>query len=162
MTFFGTFLKNVARIECATYYERLYNAYIQFAKNFPKMPKFSWVISRSSRPKVFFKRDVLENFAKSTRNPKYRSLFLIKLQSSIPQHQKRNCSTEIFPWVLRNFQEQLRAAACFFVISREVSQFFNPIQDRHFRGCLRMGGAKSPRSLKSFTHILQWWNLGQL
>ena len=85
MTFFGTFLKNVARIECATYYERLYNAYIQFAKNFPKMPKFSWVISRSSRPKVFFKRDVLENFAKSTRNPKYRSLFLIKLQSSIPQ-----------------------------------------------------------------------------
>ena len=40
----GTFPKNVARIECATHHERLYNACIwlkkiQFAKNFLKMPK---------------------------------------------------------------------------------------------------------------------------
>ena len=32
---------------------------------------------------------------------------------------------------------------------------FNPIQDWLFQGCSRMGGP----SLKSATHILQWWNL---
>ena len=36
--------------------------------------------------------------------------------------------------------------------------FFNPFQDEPFRGCLWMGGKKAP-SLKSITHILQWWNL---
>ena len=46
MSFCRTFRKNVARIECATYHERLYNACIwlkktQFAKNFLKMP-FTW------------------------------------------------------------------------------------------------------------------------
>ena len=33
----------------------------------------------------------------------------------------------------------------------------NPIQDGLFRGCSRMG-----RSLKSVTHIIQWWKLAQL
>ena len=41
----------------------------------------------------------------------------------------------------------------------------NPIQDGLFRGWSRMwgcgGGAKRPPSLKSATHILQWWNLAQ-
>ena len=41
--------------------------------------------------------------------------------------------------------------------------FFNPIQDGLFRGCSRMGGGKkAPTSLKSVTHMLQWWNLAQL
>ena len=38
----------------------------------------------------------------------------------------------------------------------------SPIQDGPFRGCSWMRGAKSPLphpSLKSATHILQWWNL---
>ena len=40
---------------------------------------------------------------------------------------------------------------------------FNPIQDGHFRGCSRMGGVgEGLPSLKSVTHILQWWNLAQL
>ena len=41
----------------------------------------------------------------------------------------------------------------------------NPIQDGFFRSCSRMGGvggAKRPPSLKSVTHIPQWWNLAQL
>ena len=44
----------------------------------------------------------------------------------------------------------------------------NPIKDELFRGCSRMrvgggrGEAKRPPSLKSFTHIQQWWNLAQL
>ena len=33
--------------------------------------------------------------------------------------------------------------------------YFNPIQDGHFQGCSRMGGAKRPPSLKSVTHILK-------
>ena len=38
-------------------------------------------------------------------------------------------------------------------------RYFNPIQDGHFWGCSRRGGLpKSPPSLKSVTHILQWWN----
>ena len=41
--------------------------------------------------------------------------------------------------------------------------FLNPIQDGLFRGCSRMGrGGKGSPSLKSVTHILQWWNLAQL
>ena len=39
---------------------------------------------------------------------------------------------------------------------------FNPIQDGLFRGCSRMGELFGPSSLKSVTHILQWWNLAQL
>ena len=38
----------------------------------------------------------------------------------------------------------------------------NPIQDGLFQGCSRMGVAKKPPSLKSFTDILQWVNLAQL
>ena len=39
----------------------------------------------------------------------------------------------------------------------------NPIQDGLFRGCLRVGGGKKPpSSLKTVTHILQWWKLAQL
>ena len=39
---------------------------------------------------------------------------------------------------------------------------FNAIYDGLFRGCSRMGEQKGPPSLKSATHILQWWNLAQL
>ena len=41
---------------------------------------------------------------------------------------------------------------------------FNRIQDGLFSGCLRMegGGAESPLSLKSVTHILSWRNLAEL
>ena len=38
--------------------------------------------------------------------------------------------------------------------------YVNPIQDGLFRGCSRMGRRgrqKAPPSLKSVTHILQWW-----
>ena len=38
----------------------------------------------------------------------------------------------------------------------------NPIQDGLFRGCSPMEGSKRPPSLKSVTHILQWWSLAQL
>ena len=45
-----------------------------------------------------------------------------------------------------------------------ISRFrmINPMQDWHFRGCSRWerGEPKRPTpSLKSVTHILQWWNL---
>ena len=41
---------------------------------------------------------------------------------------------------------------------------FNPTQDGHFQGCSQIGRgvAKRPLSLKSVTHILEWWNLAQL
>ena len=72
MTFCGTFRKNVARTECATHHERLYNACVWLKKIHlqrisPKCQKFSWVISRSSRPEVFVEISALENFAKFTR-----------------------------------------------------------------------------------------------
>ena len=41
----------------------------------------------------------------------------------------------------------------------------NPTQDENFRGCSRMRGRgpkKPPPTLKSVTHILQWWNVAQL
>ena len=43
-----------------------------------------------------------------------------------------------------------------------IWHFFSPIQDELFRGCSQMGGGKKAPSLKSVTHILQWWNLAQL
>ena len=90
-----------------------------------KCQRFFWVISRSSRPEVFFKRGVLENFSKFTGNPLHWSLFLIKLQSSSLQlySKKRDSSTGVILWILRNFQEHLQVAACFFTISREVSHY---------------------------------------
>ena len=52
-----------------------------------------------------------------------------------------------------------------YCISSVISLFsrtVNPIQDGLFRGCSRIGeGAFWPPSLKSATHILQWWNLAQ-
>ena len=42
---------------------------------------------------------------------------------------------------------------------------FNPIQDVHYWGCSRISGGKTtppPSSLKSVTHIIQWWSLAQL
>ena len=39
----------------------------------------------------------------------------------------------------------------------KCDQILNPIQDRLFRGCSRMGGGG--RGLKSVAHILQWRNL---
>ena len=92
---------------------------------FYSMP-FTWVISRSSHPDVFFKRGVLENFAKFAGNPLYWSLFLIKLQSSPSRNfilKRDSSSTDAFLWILRNFQEHLKAAAWFFTISREVPHY---------------------------------------
>ena len=97
MTFCRVFRKNLTRISCAANRERLYNACIwlkkiQFANNFlkSKCQRFNWVISRSRRLEVFFKRDVLDNFTKLTGNPLYWSLFLIKLQFSILQVYLKN------------------------------------------------------------------------
>ena len=43
------------------------------------------------------------------------------------------------------------------------SNALNPIQERPFSGCSRIGGRqKGPSSLKSVTHVLQKWNLPQL
>ena len=87
-----------------------------------KCQRFTWVIFRSSRPEGFFKRDVLEDFAKFTGNPLNWSLFLIKLQSSILQlyFKKRLQQHRRIPI---SFQEHLRAAACFFTISREAPYY---------------------------------------
>ena len=50
--------------------------------------------------------------------------------------------------------------------TKTMSEIFSkiaidPIQDRLFRDCSLMG-AKKLSSLKSVTHILQWWNLAQI
>ena len=49
-------------------------------------------------------------------------------------------------------------------LEKTKKSFFNPIQDGIFRGCSWMGGGgqKGHPSLKSVSHILQWWNLAQL
>ena len=52
------------------------------------------------------------------------------------------------------------------IVGALTSLDLKPIQDGLFRDCLRMGeeggGAKGALSLKSVTHILQWWNFAQL
>ena len=48
-----------------------------------KCQRFTWVISWSSRPEGFFKRDVFEDFAKFKGNPLYWSLFLIKVLNKV-------------------------------------------------------------------------------
>ena len=47
-------------------------------------------------------------------------------------------------------------------MTNHITSLFNPIQDGFFGGCSRMRRAKKAPSLKSITHILQWWNLTQL
>ena len=46
--------------------------------------------------------------------------------------------------------------------SQSSLQAFNPIQDKRFWGCSQIEEGGEPLSLKSVTHILQWWNLLQL
>ena len=43
------------------------------------------------------------------------------------------------------------------IVERFLLKFYciNLIQDRHFRGCSRIGGPKRPPSLKPVTHIRQ-------
>ena len=98
----GNFLQKFSHIECASHNKRLYNACVCLKRYIsqrtsPKCQRLSWVISRSSRLEVCFKSGALENFAKFTGNPLYRSLFLIRLQSSDPQlHLKKDSSTDVF------------------------------------------------------------------
>ena len=67
---------------------------------------------------------------------------------------KRFC--EIYSLLILCFKLLFRKCVTY-VAGRSI---FNPIQDGHFRGCSRMGGGgKGLPSLKSVTHILQWWNL---
>ena len=78
-----------------------------------KCQRFTWVISRSSRREGFFKRDVLEDFAKFTGDPLNWSLFLIKLQSSILQlyfkkrPQQHRCFPIKFCGIFKNTSGQL-------------------------------------------------------
>ena len=91
-----------------------------------KCQRFFWIISGSSRPEVFFKRGVVENFSKFTGNPLHLSLFLITLQSSSPQlyFLKKRLQHRRYSM---NFAKFSRAppgdCLFFFTISREVSHY---------------------------------------
>ena len=63
-----------------------------------------------------------------------------------------------------SFSQQLKQRKQSFFLFSLRGFAFNPIQDGLFRGCSQMGevGQKGPPSLKSVTHILQWWNLAEL
>ena len=60
---------------------------------------------------------------------------------------------------VKSIPPPLLSIVSFFIFIIDV---INPIQDGYFRGCSRMGEQKGPTSLKSVTHILQWWNQAQL
>ena len=108
--------------------------------------------------------------------------------SWVDGQRKNKKSNEAFKWQRQmDFLSQLRARTCFFTLNYfflEILQIslicaislqwktlchffscFNPVQDGPFRSCSRMegwwvgGGEKSPHSLTSITHMLQWWNL---
>ena len=88
------------------------------------MPDSPWVIFRSSLLEVFFKRGVLENFAKFTGNPLYQGLFFIMFQSSSPQlYLKKRLQHRRFLMNFLDCQEHIQATAQFFSISREVSHY---------------------------------------
>ena len=98
-----------------------------------KCQRFFWVIFRSSRPEVFFKRGVLWNFAKFTGNPPYWSLFLINLHANFQSaalFKKRDSSTGVFIGKRLLFKKETPAHAfstgrllVFFTISREISHY---------------------------------------
>ena len=125
MTFCGTFRKNVARVECAAHHERLYNVCVWLKRYIlqrisPKCQIFSWVISRSSLPEVFFKRDVLENFANFKGNSSYWSLSLVKFQSSSPQlYFKKRLQHRRFPMNFAKFSRTPLDDCFFFSLFQE-------------------------------------------
>ena len=88
-----------------------------------KCQRFFRVIFRSSRPEVFFKRGVLENFAKFTGNSPYWSLFLIK--SSSPQlYLKKETPAQAFSYELCEiFKNASGRLLVFFSSSREISHY---------------------------------------
>ena len=69
-------------------------------------------IDRSSRSQIFFKIDVLKNFAKFTRKQPCWSLFLITLQAWKPATLlKGDSNTGVFLWIWRIFKK-----SCFYRI----------------------------------------------
>ena len=65
-------------------------------------------IAWSSRPQVFSKKGVLENFAKSTGKHLYQRPFLNKYASlTISTYLKKGSGLTVFLWNLQNFQKHL-------------------------------------------------------
>ena len=59
---------------------------------------------RSSRPEMFYKKDVLRNFAKFTKRHLCQSHFFNKFAGPRPATSlKKYSGAGIFPWILRNF-----------------------------------------------------------
>ena len=129
MTFCEAFHKNVTRIECATHYERLYNACIylktiKFQRTSSKCQRPSRVISISSLYRFSLKEIILRISQNSLEIP---CTWVSSYSSYSPPFRKyiykRDSRTDIFLSILRNSQEYLRAPAWFFIFSRQVFRY---------------------------------------
>ena len=66
--------------------------------------RVSNTLLRSSHSRCSTKKGVLKKFAKFTRKHPCQSLFFNKVASwDLQLYRKRNCSTGVFPWILRKF-----------------------------------------------------------
>ena len=101
-----------------------------------------------------------------------RSKQLLQYVSTIVKKDHLLSSVILSPYLLRAIRGNLfdcslqglspKISLCW-KINQSNSNALNPIQDRPFRGCSRIGGKQNgPSFLKSVTHILQKWNLPQL
>ena len=127
MTFCETFRKNVARIECATHHERIYNACVwlkkdTFCKEFPQNAKDS----SESFPEAVVRRFSLKDvFLRISQNLQEIPCTGVSLQSYSPQRYfKRETQARAFSYEFCEiFKSTTGRLLDFFTISREVSRY---------------------------------------
>ena len=71
-----------------------------------RLTRYFAQMCQTQLPKLFFKKDVFKNFAKFTGNYLCGSVVLMKQVSSLQLYQ-RHSATDVFLWILGNFQEHL-------------------------------------------------------
>ena len=102
MTFRIIFCKNVARIECATHHQRLYNACIwlkktQLAKNFLKMPKILLGPFQKQSSRGFLEKRFSREFCKIDRESPVLESVLNKVAVLHPALKKKLQQHRRFP-----------------------------------------------------------------
>ena len=81
----------------------------------------------------------------------YNSIFL----NIEEEYQLQNDMLQFLEVIIHLNLNEAYESYCLEIRYSSLLNFVNPIQDRLFRGCSRMGGLFGPPSLKSATHILQ-------
>ena len=146
--------------KAVTFCEMLNECYNQYYCR-KRSVAWNWSMTvRSSCQEVFYKKGVLENFAKLTGKHLRRVSFLKKLQAwGLQLYLRRDPSTGVFVWTLQNFSVQLFSGNnsggsmwTVFVQVHSISIFFIGIHSMQVWTATARQGFSRKRSTKRLKH----------